>query len=66
MHMLILANVCCILLTAVNLYNIRNLLRCGICFAAPLLVLQKVIDTKAVNKVDNLFRGRKSIINKKM
>lgn len=56
-YMLILANTCCILLTAVNLYNIGSLLRCGICFAAPVLVLQKAINTKAVNKAANIIHG---------
>lgn len=55
---LIGANTSCILLTAVNLYNIGSLLRCGICAAALLLVLHrihKVFNIKTVSRYVSLF-----------
>lgn len=47
-YILILANISCILLTAVHLYQIGSLLRCGVCAAALLMVLHKI--SKLCNK----------------
>lgn len=56
-YILILANLSCILLTAVNLYKIGSLLICGICAAALLLVIHmisKIFNMKIINELVNL------------
>jgi accessory gene regulator B len=56
-YILILANLSCILLTAVNLYKIGSLLICGFCAAALLLVIHmisKIFNMKIINELVNL------------
>lgn len=42
--LLILANICCIVLTAFHFPYIKSLIQCGICGAAFLLILQKILN----------------------